>query len=235
MVFLIKVAPAKAEPEAAIPAPGPEKASEAAPEPDAVVAEPEAAIPATVPEKAAEPVPEPPKKFLNLVLKAGLSPYTLGVYDFYNGHGIPGAKYLTATDYGLSADLGLDWRPITNLGLFLDSGYSFVLKPVTVLPGGLQIHYAHFEAGLEGRIPVGERLEFGGGLFCGAMLHFNAGKGNASFSFGGRLTLEWRLGENLSLGLASRARISLLGNDDPLYRSATWLVDPLGLALGWRF
>ena len=73
------------------------------------------------------------------------------------------------------------------------------------------------------------------GVFAGGMMGINAGQYNISSILGGRIRFDYYLNSHLSLGLQTRFTASYLPANDPLYKSMTYLIDPLTLSLDVRF
>lgn len=168
-----------------------------------------------------------------LVLGGGVAPCSIGICDFYNGRAIPGAKSLVLSKCGICLDAELGFRLFSRLAIFLDIGGMAVVKRLTVLPGAATVGHLVVEGGADALVPFKDIWEFGAGLSGGIMLGFNAGTASASPSLGARLGFSRRLNDRLAARLTARARVALNSSNDPLRRSATWLVDPLVLSLAF--
>ncbi|MGN0907528.1 MAG: hypothetical protein ACI4NM_10300, partial [Bullifex sp.] len=81
----------------------------------------------------------PPEKKISIRLTA--SPYSIGIYDFFNGHDIPDARYLTVTNYGLSADGEVGYQINSNILLYMGAGYGYQMKKETVIPDAFRVSY----------------------------------------------------------------------------------------------
>ena len=167
-------------------------------------------------------------------VRAFISPYSLAIYDFYNGHDVKDAKFLTFSDYAAALDIELFWKTPWPLALHLDAGYTFALKSETVIPDAMDVHYVRLGGGLDSVI-ANEKLSFAFGVIGGELIAFNAEHWNPGSYLGGRLLLEFNLSDKLLLGCQSRVAVSYQKASDPLMSSLTWMVDPLALSITYRF
>lgn len=174
----------------------------------------------------------PPEKKISIRLTA--SPYSIGIYDFFNGHDIPDARYLTVTNYGLSADGEIGYQINSNILLYVGSGYGYQMKKETIIPDAFRVSYIKAYAGLDLRFLRTGKFSSSLGVFAGGMMGINAGVYNISSILGGRLRFDYHLNPHLSLGLQTRFTASYLPADDPLYKSMTYLIDPVTLSLDVR-
>ncbi|MDY5931283.1 MAG: hypothetical protein SPJ34_04545, partial [Candidatus Ornithospirochaeta sp.] len=163
------------------------------------------------------------------------SPLTIGIFDFFNGHHIEDARYLTVTDIGFSADNELAWRVAPAVSLYASVGYSYVRKKQTVIPNAFTVHYFKALCGMDIRLFGIGRFSMDAGLSAGMALHFNASSFNASSIAGLRLRADYRISGMLSAGLQSTAYFAYLPSEDPLYKSMTYLIDALSVSFEVRF
>ena len=163
------------------------------------------------------------------------SPYSIGIYDFFNGHNIPDARYLTITNYGLSADGEVGYQVNNNILLYLGAGYGYQMKKETIIPNAFRVSYLKALVGLDLRFIKVGKFSSSLGVFAGGMMGINAGVYNISSILGGRIRFDYHLNSHLSLGLQTRFTASYLSANDPLYKSMTYLIDPLTLSLDVRF
>ena len=163
------------------------------------------------------------------------SPYSIGIYDFFNGHNIPEARYLTITNYGLSADGEVGYQVNNNILIYLGAGYGYQMKKETIIPNAFKVSYFKAYVGLDLRFIRVGKLSSSLGVFAGGMMGINAGQYNISSILGGRIRFDYYLNSHLSLGLQTRFSASYLPANDPLYKSMTYLIDPLTLSLDVRF
>ena len=163
------------------------------------------------------------------------SPYSVGIYDFFNGHNIPDARYLTITNYGLSADGEVGYQVNNNILLYLGAGYGYQMKKETIIPNAFKVSYFKAYVGLDLRFIKVGKFSSSLGVFAGGMMGINAGQYNISSILGGRIRFDYYLNSHLSLGLQTRFSASYLPANDPLYKSMTYLIDPLTLSLDVRF
>lgn len=167
-------------------------------------------------------------------VRAGLSPYSFVLYDFYKGHDIKDAKYLTMTNYSAALDTELFWKTPWPLALHLDAGYTLALKNETVIPNAVDVHYVRLGGGLDCVI-ANEKLSFAFGVHGGELITFNADHWNPGSYLGGRLLLEFKISDNLLFGCQSRVTVSHQKASDPLMSSLTWIVDPMALSVSYMF
>ena len=177
---------------------------------------------------------EEQKKVSHFGMRAALSPYSIDIFDFYNGHDIEGAKFLTMTNYATAVDTEFFWKTPWPLSLHVDAGYTFALKTETILPKAIDVHYVRLGGGIDG-VAANDKLSIMFGVFGGELITFNANRWNPGSYLGGRILLEFNLSDNLLLGCESRVAASYQKATDPLLSSITWLVDPLALTVTYRF
>lgn len=175
------------------------------------------------------------KTKIPLSLRFNLAPYSSAVYYFYNGHDIDEARTLMGTIYGVSTSLELDYTPIDKLRLYLDTGYSLVLKIQTVIPKRRDVHYITSGIGIDYIVGVGERSDIFFGPLGGVMAHINNNKVSITPYYGVRAGFESRITESLTLGINVRVRGALLFTDNTLTDSLTLLIDPMTLSLTYVF
>ncbi len=170
-----------------------------------------------------------------LSLRLSFTPYSCAIYYFYNGEDVQGAKNLTGSVYGLSSSLELDWCPIKALRLYPEAGYTFSLKPETVLPQENDVHYGYAGVGADWVGAITEKNLLYVGLLGGAMAHINNSKVNITPYFGLRMGFETKLTQGLYLGVMAKGAMAFLVTDDPLFDSVTMLIDPLSLSLRYEW
>ena len=66
-------------------------------------------------------------------------------------------------------------------------------------------------------------------------MDINAGYWNPSFFLEGRIGLDYFINDHFFVGIKGGVRISHNDSADPLYRSYTYLMDPVGIKMGVRF
>ena len=168
-------------------------------------------------------------------LRFSFAPLTMGIFDFYNGHDVKGARYLTASKYGLSLDIELDMHIHELIDVYLSTGYALALKNRTVIENAEAVHYFNLSAGLDFRLFSFSNLEFYLGAFAGPSFNMNGNYMNFAPVLGGRIRLDMLLTDDVTLSLQSRVSASYHHNDEPLYRSMTYLVDIFSFAVEYRF
>ena len=177
---------------------------------------------------------EEQKKVSHFGMRAALSPYSIDIFDFYNGHHVADARFLTHTSYSTSIDTEFYYRTPWPLSLHLDAGYNLGIKKETVERNAYDVHFIRLGGGIDG-VVANEKLSFSFGILGGEMISFNADSWNSGSYLGGRLLLEFNITESLLLGLQSKATVSYQKTRDPLLSSLTWIVDPVSLTIAYRF
>ena len=109
------------------------------------------------------------------------------------------------------------------------------MKKETIIPNAFKVSYFKAYVGLDLRFIRVGKLSSSLGVFAGGMMGINAGQYNISSILGGRIRFDYYLNSHLSLGLQTRFSASYLPANDPLYKSMTYLIDPLTLSLDVRF
>lgn len=178
---------------------------------------------------------EKPEVKIPLSIRLNAAPYSSAVYYFYNGHYIDNARTLMGTVYGFSTSFELDWRPLSFLRLYIDTGYALEKKIQTVIPKEQPMHYLKVGGGLDFIYPVTEKTDIYLGALGGAMAHINNSKYSIAPYFGSRLGLDVALTEHITLGAFMRMSASFLNTSEVLYNSVTLLIDPMSLSLSYVF
>ncbi|MBO5770257.1 MAG: hypothetical protein J6R23_03290 [Spirochaetales bacterium] len=168
-------------------------------------------------------------------LRLSLAPYTLTIYDFYNGHHIPSAKYLTYSKYGLNVDSDFGFYFFNRLRLSLGTGYSLILKRESVIPNAFDVHYVKAYSGLD--IAAIKRGSFSAsvGAFGGIMMHINAKRYNISSYFGARLDFSYALNNHIVLSAGTKFSAAHLPSSEPLMNSISYFIDPVVISAEVRF
>lgn len=156
-------------------------------------------------------------------------------YDFYNGHEIAGARYLTTTDPSFTADAELAFSIGKNFRFWGGYAYSRESKKETVIPDAFVVEHHQMETGFDVLFPIEDRWRLYFGLNSAYSIDVNAGYWSPSFFFGGRLGFDYFINKNFYVGIKSGVRVAHNDDNDPLYRSFTYLVDPIGLRVGVKF
>lgn len=170
-----------------------------------------------------------------ITIKTSLSFFSLGIYDFINGHDIAGAKYLTLTEPGISVKARLGWRFNDVVSLYAEYGYSGVDKKETVIPSAHGVDHHSIGLGIGVEVFSIGAFDMSAGFSAGGLFSLNAGYYNASPLFGVSLDFGWTIKEHLRFGIGAEVGISYQPNKDPLYRSMTYLVDCVALTVETRF
>lgn len=158
-----------------------------------------------------------------------------GLYDFYNGHHIAGARYLMGTDPSFT----LDGEILLSIGkrfrLFTGYEYSRESKRETVIPDAFVVEYHQLGGGFDILFPIRDKCRGYVGLGAAYSVDVNAGYWSPSFFLEGRIGLDYFINDHFYVGIKSGLRISHNDAEDPLYRSYTYLKDPVGIKMGVRF
>ena len=180
-------------------------------------------------------VPKPTRTSLIRFEAAASFSLSYGLYDFYNGHHIAGARYLMKTDPSFS----LDGELLLSIGkwfrLFAGYSYSRESKRETVIPDAFLVEYHQAAAGYDFLFPFKNKWRAYVGLGAASSMDINAGYWSPSFFLCGRIGLDYFLSEHFYVGIKSGVRISHYDAKDPLYRSYTYLTDPVGIKMGVKF
>ena len=161
--------------------------------------------------------------------------YTLGIYDFFNGHDIDNAKYFTTSEYGLNNGIGYSTSLTRSLDMEFEVNAINILKKESVLPNGNNVNYIQITAGtsLHKRFGI---ADFYAGIFLGSVSGFNLCTEDLTGTAGIKLGVDLSIGRTpLSIGFQSRMSMLYLYSDDSLYESMTYLIDPVSLVMKWRF
>ena len=168
-------------------------------------------------------------------IRLTLSPYSIGIYDFFNGHNIPDARYLTITNYGLSADGEVGYQVNNNILLYLGADYGYQMKKETIIPDAFKVTYLKGYVGLDLRFIKVNNFSSSLGVFTGLMMGVNANTYSINSLLGARLRCDYTLNKHLSFGLQTRLTASYSKAEDKLYSSITYLIDLVSLSLDMRF
>lgn len=158
-----------------------------------------------------------------------------GLYDFYNGHHIAGARYLMKTDSSFTADGELILSIGKRFRLFAGYAYSRERKRETVIPDAFVVEHHQAVTGFDVLFPINEKWRAYTGLSAAYSVDVNAGYWSPSYFFGGRIGLDYFISEHFFVGIKSGVRVAHNDAEDLLYRSYTYLMDPIGIKMGVRF
>ena len=174
------------------------------------------------------------KPFFSFEASTSLS-LSFAQYDFYNGHGIAGARYLTNTNPGFTADAEIDLSFGSHFRIFTGYSYSRENKKETVIPDAFVVEHHKIEAGFDVLFPFGDKWRPFMGLNYAYSFDVNAGFWSPSQFMGVRIGLEYFINENVYVGIIGGMRQAHNDDSDPLYRSYTYLYDPVGIRMGVKF
>ena len=168
-------------------------------------------------------------------LRFTATPYSLAAFDFYNGHVIENATYMTKTKYGLSLDLDLGYIMSDVVRPYFGLGYSVERKDATIIPNAFNVYYAKGLCGLDINLMRKNGFTLSAGAFGGLMMHVNNNKFNISSILGARIDFSYAINDSISVSIGTKASASHLPAAEPLLNSITYLIDPLTLSVEARF
>lgn len=176
------------------------------------------------------------KKGIDVFFEASSSlSLSYAIYEFYNGYGIEGSRWLTKTGPGLTVDSEL----ALSIGSFfrLFSGYSYSLenKKETIIPDAYRVHHHQIPVGFDVLIPFNSRWRGYIGFLGCYSADINSSYWSPSLFLGGRAGLDCFINDNIYVGLKGGFRIAHNDSSDPLNRSISYLIDPIGIRIGVRF
>ena len=157
------------------------------------------------------------------------------LYDFYNGHDIAGARYLMKTDPSFTADGELLLSLGKRFRLFAGYAYSRERKKETVIPDAFVVEHHQAVTGFDVLFPFKDKWRAYMGIGVAYSVDVNAGYWSPSFFLGGRIGLDYFISEHFYVGIKSGVRVAHNDAEDPLYRSYTYLMDPIGIKMGVKF
>lgn len=158
-----------------------------------------------------------------------------GFYDFYNGHHISGARYLMTTVPSFTVDGEILLSIGKRFRLFAGYAYSSESKRETVIPYAFIVEHHQVKNGFDILFPIKDKWRVYLGLDASYSVDVNAGYWSPSYFFGGRIGLDYFISEHFYVGIKSGVRVAHNDAEDPLYRSYTYLLDPIGIKMGVRF
>ena len=172
-----------------------------------------------------------PKQY---VIRFGLSAASFGLYDFYNGHDIENAKYLTVTQpgIGICADVGY----LKNNNLEFNLGYKVFLlnKKETVLPDAFMVTNQIVKVGVNYHIPITESVAFKTGIDAGVMFSLNAQKYSIAPILGAGFGFDFTASDSFALSLSTGCSFAYNHSSDRLYRSMSYLLDGITFSIEKR-
>ena len=157
------------------------------------------------------------------------------IYDFYNGHNITGARYLMGSQSGWSGSIEAGILFADRFRLYGSFSYSRERKKETVIPDAFLVEHRQIGGGFDVLFPIGEKWRPYVGLNMAKSMDINAGYYSYSLFLGGRIGLDYFISEHFYVGIKSGVRIAHNDAEDPLYRSYTYLLDPIGIKMGVKF
>ena len=157
-----------------------------------------------------------------------------GIFDFYNGHHIEDARYLITTDPGFSLGLELALSCGERWRLYGLYSYTRENKKTTVIPDAFMVEHHQFSLGTDMLFPIKSWR-----LFVGPSLKYsvdiNGGYWSPSVFLDTRGGFEYFLTEKVYVGIETGLSLAYNSAEDPLMRSLTYLIDPVGIRMGVKF
>ena len=174
------------------------------------------------------------KPFISFELSSSIS-LSYALYDFYNGHNIKGAKYLTGTEAGFTGDVGLALSFGKRFRLGAAYSYVWERKKETVIPDAFIVQHHQAAVGFDLLIPFSGRWRLYLGPDVRYSIDINGGYWSPSLFFGARAGIEYFLSDHFFIGIGSSVRVANNKAADPLYSSFTFQFDPVGIKMGVKF
>ena len=171
---------------------------------------------------------------IGLELRSSLS-LSYGAYHFYNGSHIPGARYLTTTKPGLTAGAGISLSLSKHLRVNGEYSYTLLEKRETVIPDAFRVEHHQAGFGFDVLLPINERWRAYLGLTSDYSVDINAGMWSPSSFIGAVFGVEYFINKNAYIGLSTGIKAAHNDDSDPLYRSITYLAEPISAVVGVRF
>lgn len=164
-----------------------------------------------------------------------VAPYSLGIFDFFNGHDIPNANYLTKTKYGVSSDIDFGYYVTDWFKPYFGLGYTFGNKQETIVPEAKAVQYAKAFTGFDLTVWSHDAMSVSGGVFLGGMMHINAGTYNTTSILGARIDFYYDLNKHLALSVGTKATAAYVDSSQDLLKSMTYIIDPITVSMEVRF
>ena len=158
-----------------------------------------------------------------------------GLYDFYNGHEIEGARYLMGTKPSFAADIEADLVIGRHFRIYADLSYARERKNETIIPDAFVVEHRQYGGGFDVLFPIKDELRPYIGININKSKDINAGYYSLSTFYGVRMGLDYFINESIYVGLSSGVKLAHNDDLDPLYRSYTFLMDPVGIKMGVKF
>ena len=177
---------------------------------------------------------EEKKPVFSFELSSSLS-LSFALYDFYNGHEIEGARYLMGTRPSFSSDIEADLFIGRHFRVYADLSYARERKNETIIPDAFVVEHRQYGGGLDVLFPIKDKWRPYIGLNINRSKDINAGFYSRSTFYGVRMGLDYFINGNIYFGLRSGVKLAHNDDPDPLYRSYTYLMDPVGIKMGVKF
>ena len=121
------------------------------------------------------------------------------------------------------------------LSIYPELSCDYIIKQDTIIPGARNVYYFSFGAGLDFTFNIAEKSSVYVGLSGGEMIHINNSKASFSPYFGLRVGYDYPLSSHFSLGVISRATLSIFpGRSENLMDSMTLIFAPIGVTLTYK-
>ena len=157
---------------------------------------------------------------------------SFALYDFYNGHEIEGARYLMGTRPSFASDIEADLFIGRHFRIYADLSYARERKNETIIPDAFVVEHRQYGGGFDVLFLIKDEWRPYIGLNINKSKDINAGYYSYSYFYGVRMGLDHFINESIYVGLSSGVKLAHNDDPDPLYRSYTFLMDPVGIKMG---
>ncbi len=161
-------------------------------------------------------------------------PYSLALYRFYNGYDTVSTRTRTASVYGIASSLEADFSLSPFLRIFPETGFDYIVKADSVIPGACGVWYFNIGGGMDLVFSAAPGLSVYGGISVGTLAHISNSRANITAYFRARAGVEKNLSDDLCVGVMTRTTLSFLKGRQSLLDSATILIETLGVTLQYR-
>ncbi len=175
------------------------------------------------------------KKIPKSSLRFTISPFPIGIYDFYNGHNIPNARYLTCAPFGFGVKADYGFYCTERLRLNLEYSYTVLFRYKHIIPNEEMVQYHKIIAGVEYALIKDNVFSLMANLNGGVLLGVIADKFDINSIIGTGISASWAITNALSMGITSSVSFSFSKHSDPLYNSMSYIVEPISVFAEVRF
>ena len=134
-----------------------------------------------------------------------------------------------------SSDIEADLFIGRHLRVYADLSYARERKNETIIPDAFVVEHRQYGGGFDVLFPIKDEWRPYIGLNINTSKDINAGLYSRSTFYGVRMGLDYFINGNIYFGLRSGVKLAHNDDPDPLYRSYTYLMDPVGIKMGVKF